>query len=161
MYNPSIPMSAMMHKSWTVARRLPMFSTARVLCYYVVGVKTGGNNPTGKCVCTLFGFHDRPIYHVKWYVSASSFGHHYVIVREHSPVSVIPGVSLINTIAVYSCLQLSHIIYGHYDTTGLTWGMAILEWHGISFYFIGQNQALETLECSQRHVKARNLSIRK
>ncbi|KAI0238056.1 putative cytosolic iron-sulfur protein assembly protein Ciao1 [Lamellibrachia satsuma] len=30
------------------------------------GVKTEGNSPTWKCVCTVSGFHDRPIYHVKW-----------------------------------------------------------------------------------------------
>lgn len=30
------------------------------------GVATKGKYPTWKCVCTLSGFHDRPIYDVRW-----------------------------------------------------------------------------------------------
>lgn len=30
------------------------------------GIATTGKNPTWKCVCTLSGFHDRPIYDVRW-----------------------------------------------------------------------------------------------
>jgi len=38
-------------------------------CYYPnndEGVVTIGNDPTWKCVCTLSGYHDRPIYDVDW-----------------------------------------------------------------------------------------------
>jgi len=38
-------------------------------CYYPnnhEGVVTTGNDPTWKCVCTLSGYHDRPVYDVDW-----------------------------------------------------------------------------------------------
>ena len=36
------------------------------------GLVGGGSDPLWKCVCTVSGYHTRPIYDVDWYVGAIS-----------------------------------------------------------------------------------------